>query len=938
MNPSNHNVTLYISGKRLDLGDDGLALRMSNVLLDPSSLAVKQAEYSFTFQLPSTPANDAVFGYASNTAKPAKYGSPYDCEVYADETLIFSGTLMLRGYKDGYYDCNLVSPKVYSIDNIFGETPLDAIDWKVEYSGATSINSYNNNLSSKVFFPFVAYGVFEKEPFYSDEVADDYTDARELDKYARYYPETFMPSLNLVETVRRCFEYKGYTLNGDIFDDEVLNNIFMSTSLAQDQVPTYNLANPLMGSVDISLHWSNGTPSTTGHTVADRVPPVIQNMNYPYFMVHDLATNNQRSLGELTDMQLFNWSDIDVWNMFGSGATVTENHDTYMFDPGEQCVVIPADGWYKIEMEVDASLLPRLNNTVTGLQQRVVENRQVEEVECVMPYRIADVTPFEIQLVRNVLKSDEGATIELIRGKQNKEYLKGIPFSGGSEQPARTWTGLYPHEWTNPYFVKNPTTSDAPSRSNGEGWPYGSQRGGITADLGYVYKNGEVMGYDPCVSPYFICGFSTMSNGVVSVMKDGRGWYAGTDTSGESMYSQSGYQMMSGGPDGYGYRDTSYGKNAYEGSPTNYCNITNDRLRGKVFCCVYLLKNDVLTLNMVHRHYDDDNNILIRNEYFTSADVTLKIDALSPNSRHHLDLEGMGYHSPSEFDADLQLGGFLNSGTTMQAFVSAFVGAFNLKFRQSGNEVFLDEMTRTKTPPVNLESKARIGSTSRIDYPSRFAVQWSVDTDEYGFWTTVPLDKQNGRDWEQYGDSGYTEMVMDPLGTEEQTISLPWSYNWYDTFNMYKYSGETVTETIPLELPVIGPYRVLAPGAVYGDAMKEDCLSMPLRLWYRRPVSSDKVTLTSGEDVYLAIPAGNYNGAVDLSYKDGNTLLGRYFSVSPDISANYATVEVYLTPEEYVRLKNGAEVRIDDNLYTLVEISGYDPLGNEPTELKLMST
>ena len=62
----------------------------------------------------------------------------------------------------------------------------------------------------------------------------------------------------------------------------------------------------------------------------------------------------------------------------------------------------------------------------------------------------------------------------------------------------------------------------------------------------------------------------------------------------------------------------------------------------------------------------------------------------------------------------------------------------------------------------------------------------------------------------------------------------------------------------------------------------------------------------------------------------------RYFNVNENVDSNYATIEVYLTPQEYIRLKNGAMVRFDNDRYQICTITGYDPVGANKSKLKLM--
>ena len=54
------------------------------------------------------------------------------------------------------------------------------------------------------------------------------------------------------------------------------------------------------------------------------------------------------------------------------------------------------------------------------------------------------------------------------------------------------------------------------------------------------------------------------------------------------------------------------------------------------------------------------------------------------------------------------------------------------------------------------------------------------------------------------------------------------------------------------------------------------------------------------------------------------------------VDSNFAEVEVYLTPFEYIQLKNGAVAKMDNDLYIVSEITAFDPTGNNRTTLKLI--
>jgi hypothetical protein len=75
---------------------------------------------------------------------------------------------------------------------------------------------------------------------------------------------------------------------------------------------------------------------------------------------------------------------------------------------------------------------------------------------------------------------------------------------------------------------------------------------------------------------------------------------------------------------------------------------------------------------------------------------------------------------------------------------------------------------------------------------------------------------------------------------------------------------------------------------------------------------------------------------MNLSYKNDEVSLLDYFNIKAELASNYVNVEVYLTPEEYNLLKNGGKVLFDSDVYSVVEMQGYDPSGGNKTTLKLM--
>ena len=314
-----HLIEIYVNGEKLELENQrSINLRLNNVLFNPEKVSSTQADYSFSFKLPSTPKNDRILNYANNLSKLNKFNVRYNAQVYADGKEIFHGSLVVKGYEGKQYNVNLVQVKMNSIDEIFGDSKLTEIPWFVPFDGATTINAMNADNTSKVTFPLVSYGAFQKEPVSKDEVANTYTSKFEIDKYNKWWVESFYPSLNMMETVKKAFEWKGYTVHGDTFTDPILSEVFMSTNLASEQIPTYNLGNPRFGRVQLAT-----TMTTSGNGYE-------QELEFPYFNVFNARGQFGGQTNDKT-VEAWNWQDIKIYDILKSGSTSI--NDTYMYDP-----------------------------------------------------------------------------------------------------------------------------------------------------------------------------------------------------------------------------------------------------------------------------------------------------------------------------------------------------------------------------------------------------------------------------------------------------------------------------------------------------------------------------------------------------------------------------------------------------------------------------
>ena len=969
-----HIVKLIVNNKEVDLGKD-FNIRLNNVINDPTKIGYSQAEYSFSFSLPATKQNNVIFDYANNLSKLNKFHQRYIAELYADGNLIFEGSLTLNSYKDDEYECNLVSVKVYSLDEIFSGMTMNKIEgMEIDFSGVTSMNAINQESNPICTFPLVSYGAFQKDPVSADTVGATYTSKFDLDKYNRWYVESFYPSINMVETLKKAFETKGYTVGGDVFQDPVLRQIYMSTNLADEQVPTYNLGNPAFGNVQIAC------TSTTWNTLGYQ-----QELQFPYEKVQ------LRNPDEGEDLYKYNYDSVMIYDLLSSGVT-TDQSPSYMYQPNEHIIVIPKSGFYKIELSATTTISS--GNLTAALWTRDEYGYTWTHNNETIAKSLSGTCPIEIALVRNY---DDN--YELIKGKNNIEWLNGKPEDvtldwTRNPQNKVTWLTCFPHE--SPVQAKLPTekndltivnetrmgglrssdsssgggqrTSNGGTSASGNFSGYrGSTRGGTidpsgggrvysTAKYGYMYEGRETMVYDQAVSPTFICGLSSYQGGVNAVMRNGYSWSKSESRLNEVFAPVSGYSYVyrsSGATPQIVSDPTDYNYNTYINTPFfGTCTADTTNMSGNISCMAWLEKDDILQLFGVTRAYFKLNGEFV--SYNPTTSVWLKITAFSDRNYNLIKADNDNrYDAPIEYSDKLNLPNFFNKEKQVKEWIEDITKAFNLEMSQYGNTVqFNTKKTNTNLiSSVNLDDRVNSYDikSQRIDYPKSMAVQYKTDTDEWGFERSA-VEKSGGsesilntNDWYKYGDSGFTKILLndDTYVTSENNVSTNFSYTWYQDFNHYQTnSAKTEQEetSTTISIPCISKYSYMFDGYDYTESMAHDGYSLTQRFWFKPEVTDLSVWTNTypPEELFISKPKNVLEG-LNLSYKDTeNSLLQRYFNPQAYLSSNIINFEAYLSSDEYNLIKNGAVVHVDKDVYIPLEISGYSPTGDDPTELKLM--
>ncbi len=174
--------------------------------------------------------------------------------------------------------------------------------------------------------------------------------------------------------------------------------------------------------------------------------------------------------------------------------------------------------------------------------------------------------------------------------------------------------------------------------------------------------------------------------------------------------------------------------------------------------------------------------------------------------------------------------------------------------------------------------------------------------------------------------------------TVNQTSNF--SYNWFKTIKQKDNSGNTIQQ---IQIPIISNKEVWDDNSDdYREMLKKTYTNYAQRFWY---IDGNKFyeieAILSSKAQKIFIPK-LFNSLLDeyiltLNYKnEPSSILQTYFNVIAPNDSNYTDIECYLSPDEYEQLNGSKLVKLNNDLYYIGSIEGYDPLGQNKTKLKLI--
>lgn len=928
-----YEIDLYVNGELVDVVEqDKLNLRFNNIFADPSKVETQSVEYSFSFSLPITDNNTRILDYSNVLAKRNKFSKHFPTKVNVDGELVFEGDLIIQSVsKEDGFKCNLYVNRLNTVDKIFGDSVMSDIDnWKVDYPYFSIINDTNkfNDISypTDCFYPFVSYGMFQQVP----TTADTYTSKYDLDDTKRFYMETFYPSANLLKTVEKCFNHKGYDVQGDIFSDDVMKRIYTSVSLADGQAPIYPLGNPWLGRLNMNFKFNsvNGTPTASGvcTSVATYVPHKLDNPRQKYSI---------QSREDMSFTDYYNWeynNVYDIWSQNNKFTQITDCSNYGLFRTNR--VVVPNDGYYKVRLQYTMSI------PTTFKSYPCYKYDHTDRTVAKLSYTpTPDFKEFysELQLVKNT----EDNSIGLI-SPDAYTYSSTISTSSRTNKAP----SIYPHEPLGSYV--NPI--------------------GSTPYVSYFPKSyTSMIQFDPKVNNNFILGQSCCYPSLhPSVIKNGKSWDKTCEYENFARYECDGYNgvkatVTTRGNVTYTQEPSDYKKNTLPNSQSKVVfNSMYTKATGTIETIVFLKKNDYLQLKLVQKQFENkaetdaeesgrSSSTTQQSEYMTDAQISIEgsfmLEAFSPDDIS-ITSSYMDWNNPSRYDDKLNIANFLNKEEKMSDFINNFIKEFNLSYSQKGKTITLNKQQinySNNNYVVDLSDRISDADieAQAIDFPSEMYVAYNINKEERGVYISAERnatdEQMQSNSWLDYADYGYDKIQMlEDEYAEPQTAQTKTSYNWFEDFKI-TCNGQNSNITIP----IIAKDEWMIDGYKYADMMKKDGYGLPKRYWFPSSLTSNYVYLNNIKEdsykVYLKKVTDTYNG-VKLCYKekgiDGNeTLLTRYFNIVADISTNYISFETYLTTREYIQIKNGSHIRIDDDIYIVTSISGYDPSGANKSKI-----
>lgn len=911
-------IEISIDKQIIELSDNA-SITLSSTLRTIGKIETLDGEYSFSFDIPTTPKNNKILGFKNDLDTLNKFNANYKVLINIDDAQIFEGSLLINSITKDSYSCNVYINKINTISEIFGDARLTDIQWEIEYKQDITINEENAKENPEVIFPLISYGQFQKE-----QKDGKYISIFSIDDSTKLYNENFLPAPNLLTLVKKCFALKGYNVGGDVFNNENIQKIYLSTNISdkQDFIYPYGKNYDGGGNGKKSMGYCRVVGYFTNYygndTYRNQASHITGDLSEPQFQIR-AQTSSQYNWTKYNSYNIWNIITNEGGRGFGTIDVVDPDGEDKTSMWRQNRIVIPTDGYYKIQLKseyIPGSSFGGFNSIGRDLKFMLWKTPDRHRPPELTEYSFknnSDQMFVEVHLLKNTDFAEYKPIIPYTYMQYMMNWETGAAYRAYNEYP------VYPHEPKDKW------------EESTEANPYPG---------GYCPQYLNCLAYDPSVNPNFIMGF-TKSNlyKFTSVIKNGRSWdstcadvnYVKTNVPpyyGIRLESQSGSGRL-------GFKRTpeltsDYQSNNLRNGSSNTIDDNNYSFQTNIEAIVYLKKNDWLQLHMITRKFDNpvspegaNRNSDDIDDAYVGFPFEIKVSAFGDKSSNLDDDDYFDYNTPSHFPTKLQIGSFLNSETKISDFIENFIKTFNLSYSQNNNTVYfnLQKNNKQNTSTIDLTNRIIKYDFEKIEFPYSMHLKFDINEDEYGYVNSVPSDKIDLPDWKDYADVGSEKIILNGMEGEDE-VKSDFSYCWYKDFNVKtaNYNGQ-------ITIPVIAKDEWMTDGYKVEDNMKNDGYSLKQRMFFKG-IQDNNITYglynINGDLQIKHLPLYNVNNNFELSFKkqttSNQTILTNYFDTDYATNIHYFNLTCYITAQEYNLLKNGTNVIFNDNEYQVVEI------------------
>lgn len=895
------NIELYIAGQLCDLEKADLGIKLRRQLYNPKELNTKDSQKSYSITLPCTPRNNEIFEHKNVEETVGKFTLYPDARLYVNNILIMEGKFRLSSISADGYKGNLGVPAPLTAKDVFGERKMnDAGEWPLEnFQGEKSFAEYNlppaeGEEPRKCIFPLVLYGLLPD---------DNGTILKDNTVFSLY---DFPPSPNCLQMLKFFFNQANYQLTGTAFDDERLKHLYVSYKNPEEHPLAFEIKRS-----GFTGSWTNSKSALDVETKFAVNPHTHDKVNEKQdFIVCNLFQCNNLTISEDT--------------------FINDSHNLTISPDNQVSYLVRQSGLYKIELEANIQLLDNLGGEKSIYTRYIAKDANGKEIKTNDDQIITVINRDYNKIYGgdslNRSLENVACELKLIRHEDSSPDLESVKmdclfYKNNQDQEINDPNALFPY----PGYVNFIDIEQNKDMLCGFSWGRVMQVNHYWTDIKErperivdAYKN-PLWQTDTCCQAMAIKhGNSWQEKNKNDTFKTSAVYSPGYRTVGSSDIKKLKVEM----------------ERAEARAKLSKIDSVNDQTyyqgTGHIQQVVWLEAGERLSLLAVQDRAQRTDWI------YQKIDFTLNIDYFAKESNWLTDKMDVAGHSIEKMDwgegskhqrDKIDLVEFFPKEVKIDDWISNFCKAFNLKLIHTGSKSFAlnikeRNIVKNTSLVIDLDQKTSVqqATNDTLALPRAYKLGFTIDTAEQGYVESIPEGKAMTE-----GDTGGGTFVTGSDENNEVEQKSNFSHCWYKKL--------TSADNKELEVPIITDHEIWVTS---DKSMKNKTyFNKAQRFWFHQ---GDTINLKVYEtDVPVAKVSDAFMGnkTLKLNYEDEpNSVMREYFTLLTH-DKEYTSVECYLTPEEYEML-NRAYIRLNGDLYNVVDADGFDPIGKQKTKLKLI--